>query len=136
MKNLKIITLVLATLLSCSSQNDSEPDTIIGQWELIARTHNNNWEDVENSYNIQFTQSLNYSSTSSPICPSNPSNNGTYSIYSVNENSFFEVVFQCSEMDTGIFELEYLFNFKNNFLIISPTTGCDEGCALRFKKIE
>jgi Lipocalin-like domain len=141
MKSLKLIIVLLATLLSCSSQNDPKQDSIIGQWQLVAEKYDDvigesGWGNVENGHYIKFSQNLNYSSEGPEICINNPSNIGTYSINSINEKLYVKIILECSQMETGYFEMEYLFRFKNSFLILSPTFSCEEGCSFRYQKIK
>jgi len=143
MKNMILLMGILLTIAGCSKEEEiaQEETTIFGTWQLVEQIVGNvgnqgNWEDIENGYTIEFDNNQNYNSTSSPICPSNASNSGTYSIENNEKESFLKIILDCDENENGTFIMEYTFSFLDNFLILSPTFSCDEGCAYKYIKIE
>jgi len=127
MKTLKIITLVLVTLLSCSNEksiNDPKQDSIIGKWQLIEIEGGfpTQIEIIENGEIISFNSNLSYSNSTYDC------NDGSYSM----NNEFINILIPCLTSE----ELIYRFSFDNNDLLFDsyPST-CIEGCSHKYKKI-
>jgi hypothetical protein len=133
MKNFKIITLVLATLLSCSSENHPKQDSIIGQWQLIEIEGGfpTQSEMVENGYIYAFKNDGSFTSNKYQECGS-----GNYSFTETTLTLIYDCIgFTASiEYPPGTFVENYIF--QNGKLILRPTyLNCIEGCAYKFKKI-
>lgn len=145
MRILQILILVATTsFISCTKnkQDITEPveNSIIGSWRLIEEVYGSlveqgNWETIENGNIIRFSENMSYTSDAFPTCSSNPQNDGTYLLNTNNDISFVTITLECSEANNGIIELTYQFSFEDDFLILSPTFGCDEGCAFKYNRI-
>jgi hypothetical protein len=141
MKNL-ILTLILnISLFGCSEEKVEERNTsIYGTWQLVEQRFGNvgssgSWENVADGYTIKFDLDQKYISSSNAICKSNPSNTGTFNLSTTQDGEILAVELECEESENNLFSMEYLYNFKNNYLLLSPTFSCDEGCSFKFKKV-
>ena len=135
-----ILTIFLFATGCSGEEIKQQENSIYGTWKLVEKRFGNvgdtstNWMEVPNGYIITLSETNEYSSTQSPICPSNNSNSGNFILEDTGSEQYLKIILSCSESNSSVFEIEYLYYYDNSFLILSPTFSCDEGCSLKFKK--
>tara|TARA_R110002049_G_scaffold308623_1_gene513176 strand:- start:549 stop:974 length:426 start_codon:yes stop_codon:yes gene_type:complete len=124
-------------ILGCTSneQKANEDNFIYGKWKLvkayISAGGPQYWVDVEDGGEYVFFSDRTFTSKSFLDCT-----NGDFEI----ESNELNLMYDCQEIknqfqdSNGI--LSYDFSFKENFLLLTPTTlRCIEGCSYKFKRI-
>lgn len=133
MRTVFYLTILFFSLVSCAKSSDDDIDsaTVVGRWKQTAVYNSNggstpSWNTITNGYTIEFLSNGTFNSSKFSDCST-----GTYTISSNNEIS---MTYNCE-------------NFKNNYvekvetntesqLILKPNyLDCDEGCSVKFEKI-
>lgn len=133
MKAISYLSVLFFSLISCSKNNDEKTTlpSIVGKWKQIELYNSNggnnpNWNVVTNGYSIEFFSNGTYSSTKISDCST-----GTYTISVTNEIS---MIYNCAGF-TNIY-VEKIENNTNSQLILKPNyLNCDEGCSVKFERI-
>ncbi|WP_370087705.1 hypothetical protein [Ekhidna sp.] len=141
MKNIILTFLIFVLYTGCSEDEQTNQETTIyGKWELSEQFFSSvggdgDWQSATNKYFIEFSLNKNYQSSNNPICPSNPSNIGTFSFSDEKDGNYIIIDLVCEESDNDVFSLKYLYYFEGGNLLLSPTFSCDEGCIYKFRKV-
>jgi hypothetical protein len=141
MKNMTITIIALLLFAGCGDEQQNEQQmSIYGTWQLVEQRFGNvsnsgSWENVPDGYTMEFGSDQKYISSSNAICKSNPSNTGTFNLTTSQDGSIIVIELECEESENNLFSMEYLYTFKNGYLLFSPIFSCDEGCSYKFKKI-
>ena len=133
MKKLFYSTVFFITLICCSKNNNDEPTlpSVVGKWKQTELYNSNGgstptWNVVSNGYTIEFLSNGTFSSTKLSDCST-----GTYTISGTNEIS---MTYNCASF-TNIY-VEKIENKTNSQLILKPNyLNCDEGCSVKFERI-
>lgn len=122
-----IVLITVLLLIGCSAQDDSpENQSIIGTWKLVEEYGSygaaGSWKSVGDGHQIVISEE-NIIQSDLYSC------GGDYQLESDNQIS---IEFDCSEAK---FSLDYNYKLEGDNLILSVISGCDEGCAEKFKRL-
>ena len=134
MRNLLVVTILLATIFGCSKTSEpvkKQTDLIIGNWKLVATQPPGvigviaQWSEVTNGYTLNLNDNNTYLSSQylPTICSS-----GSFSF----DSSFLTLTNTCGSM---IPLSKYNIVSKSTNEIIISNAACFEGCPEKFKRI-
>jgi len=133
MKTLIYLPILLILTMSCSKSNndDSSKPSIIGKWKLIELYNSDGgtsptWHTVTNGYLLEFFSNGTFTSTKHIECTT-----GSYTISPTNE---VNMTYNCVSFTNSY--LEKVETNTSTQLILKPTyMNCDEGCSVKFEKV-
>ena len=133
MKTLIYLPILLFLTMSCSNSNDDDSSkaSIIGKWKLIELYNSDggsspSWHTITNGYTIEFFSNGTFTSTKHIECTT-----GSYTISPTNE---VNMTYNCVGFTNSY--LEKVETNTSTQLILKPSyLNCDEGCSVKFEKI-
>ena len=131
MKKVLLLAIVYLCLVSCSSDNEDQDPSLVGEWKLIEiysdpGDGSGGYNPVVSIKTIEFKSNGKYVSNGTLCHLSLESNNASYGTYSSEDKTISPT--NCDPMTKLTFEI------KNSNLIINHF--CIEGCGEKYRKLD